>query len=274
MSLFTIDLEKCNNDSRCALECPAVIIEMTEKGPVPAEDAEEVCIQCGHCVSVCPTGAFALKTLSPEDCIPIREEQDLDSEQIEYFLRSRRSIRRYKKKPVPRQIIEKALGVASHAPTGSNKQPVEWIVVDQKQHVEKIGSHVIDWMRYVVKKYPDVAETLSMEWLITEWEQGIDRICRDAPQMVFTHASNEIGTGAADCHTALAYLELALPGFGLGSCWAGYVNYAVGQWPPLAKELNLPDNHTCHGAVMVGYPKFKYHRVPKRNTPVIKYYGE
>jgi nitroreductase len=43
------------------------------------------------------------------------------------------------------------------------------------------------------------------------------------------HASNEFGSAAAGCHTAVAYLELALPGFGLGSCWAGYVNYAAGQ---------------------------------------------
>lgn len=53
-------------------------------------------------------------------------------------------------------------------------------------------------------------------------KDGADRICRDAPQLVFAHASNEFGSAAADCHTALAYLELALPGFGLGSCWAGH----------------------------------------------------
>jgi nitroreductase len=70
----------------------------------------------------------------------------------------------------------------------------------------------------------------------------------------------------------MAYLELALPGLGLGSCWAGYVNYAVGQWPDLKKELNLPKKHTCHGALMVGYPKYKYFRAPKRNAPVIRYY--
>jgi NAD-dependent dihydropyrimidine dehydrogenase PreA subunit len=50
--LFTIDHEKCNTDGICAFECPAHITEMTKSGPVPSDGAEEICIQCGHCVAV------------------------------------------------------------------------------------------------------------------------------------------------------------------------------------------------------------------------------
>ncbi len=272
MELFNIDKEKCDNDGICAIECPAHIIEMTENGPVPAAGAQEICIQCGHCVAICPRGAFSLTTLSPDQCLPIQKDLKFEANQAEQFLRSRRSIRRYKEKTIPKDLFEKALQIACCAPTGSNKQPVQWLVVNKKQGVVKIGAHVIDWMRYVVKKMPEVAQTLNMETLIAQWDQGIDRICRDAPQLVFAYTSDEFGSGAADCHTAMAYLELALPGLGLGSCWAGYVNYAAGQWPALKKELDLPKNHTCHGALMVGYPKFKYFRAPKRNAPVIRYH--
>lgn len=271
MELFTIDKAKCDKDGICAIECPAHIIEMTSEGPVPATGAQESCIQCGHCVAVCPKGAFRLATLLPDQCLPIQRDLNLSADQAEQFLRSRRSIRRYKEKTVPADLFEKALQIACCAPTGSNKQPVQWLVVNKRQDVIKIGAHVIDWMRYVVKTLPEVAQTLNMDALITQWDAGLDRICRDAPQLVFSFCADEFGSGAADCHTAMAYLELALPGFGLGSCWAGYVNYAVGQWPALKKELNLPENHTCHGTLMVGYPKFKYARAPKRNAPVIRY---
>ncbi|MCF6247894.1 MAG: nitroreductase family protein [Desulfobacula sp.] len=273
MELFNIDKEKCDNDGICAIECPAHIIEMSDQGPVPAVGAKEICIQCGHCVAICPKGAFNLETLVPEDCLPIEKNLKLTTDQAEQFLRSRRSIRRYKEKAVPEKLFEKALHIACCAPTGSNKQPVQWLVVNKKQDVVKIGTHVIDWMRHVAKTLPKIALTLNMDILIAQWDQGIDRICRDAPQLVFAFCSDEFGSGAADCHTAMAYLELALPGIGLGSCWAGYVNYAAGQWPGLKKTLNLPDNHTCHGAMMVGYPKFKYFRAPKRNAPVIQYYN-
>jgi nitroreductase len=127
-------------------------------------------------------------------------------------------------------------------------------------------------MRSVVKTHPSVAQMMNMDALIFQWDQGIDRIARDAPQLVFAYASNAFGSGAADCHTALAYLELALPSLGLGSCWAGYINYAAGQWPPLAKMLNFPEQHSGHGALMVGFPKFKYARAPRRNTPDIVYH--
>ena len=86
-----------------------------------------------------------------------------------------------------------------------------------------------------------VTHMMNLEALIDQWDKGKDRLCRDAPQLVFAYALNELGSATADCHTALAYLELALPGFGLGSCWAGYVNFAVSPWPNLAKELGLPE---------------------------------
>lgn len=272
MSIFKIDHEKCDRDGICAIECPAHIIEMTEDGPVPIEGAEEICIKCGHCVAVCPKAAFSLEYLSPDQCMPIEKDLILNVNHVEHFLRSRRAVRRYKDKPVPKDVFEKALAIACCAPTGSNRQPVKWFVINKKSDVVKIGAHVIDWMLYVSKTHPQIAELFNMETLIAEWNKGVDRICRNAPQLVVAYASDEFGSAAADCHTALAYLELALPGYGLGSCWAGYVNYALGQWPNLAKELNLPEKHTCHGTLMVGFPKLKYFRAPKRNAPDIQYH--
>lgn len=273
MTLFKIDYDRCDKDGLCALDCPAKIIEMKEQGPVLVKDAEAFCIQCGHCVAICPKGAFSLETISPEACLPIQKELILSPEQAEHFLRSRRSVRLYKNQPVPRGRFEKALSMACCAPTGSNKQPVKWLVFDKQADVNDIASHVIAWMKLVLETHPDIAATMNFDRLIEQWNLGIDRICRGAPQLVFAHASNEFGSAPADCHTALAYLELALPSLGLGSCWAGYVNYAATQWPGLSEKLGLPENHTCHGALMVGIPKTRYARAPKRNEPDITYFA-
>lgn len=272
MSIFRIDPEKCDNDGICALECPTHIINMTKQGPALIAGAEAFCIQCGHCVAVCPKGAFGLETLSPDQCMPIKNERLLTTDQTEHFLRSRRSVRRYKNRAVPTTILENALQIACCAPTASNRQIVKWLVVHQKPDVVKVGSHVIDWMRYVLKTRPQIAQLYNMENLILEWDRGRDMICRDAPMLVFAYASDEFASAAADCHIALAYLELALPGFGLGSCWAGYVTTGVKQWPDLAKELKLPEKHTCHGALMLGFPKLKYYRAPERKAPDIQYH--
>ena len=68
---------------------------------------------------------------------------------------------------------------------------------------------------------------------------------------------------------ALAYLELAAVPMGLGCCWAGYFHAAALSFPPLGKALALPEGHQCLGAMMVGQPVFRYHRLPTRNEPMV-----
>lgn len=271
---FSVDYSKCNQDGLCVLECPAKIIEMDEKGPVVIEGAEDTCIQCGHCVAICPEAALTLDFLSPEACRAVDEKLQLTPDHVDHFLRSRRSIRTYRNKSVPPDVLEKCLSLAAAAPTGSNRQSVKWLVVHDKKDVQSIAAHVIDWMRHVLTHAPEIAARLNMQKLIEAWEAKIDRICRDAPHLIFAYALKENGIAKADCDTAIAYLELALPSFGLGSCWAGYVTFAVNQWPPLAAFLGVQDDHQVHGAVMVGYPKFTYKRIPSRNKAEIVFFKE
>jgi hypothetical protein len=39
----------------------------------------------------------------------------------------------------------------------------------------------------------------------------------------------------------------------------------------MAETLELPAQHASFGAMMVGYPKFKYQRLPLRNEPKISW---
>lgn len=105
---LTVDYSKCNRDALCVLECPARIIEMDDKGPVAIEGAEDTCIQCGHCVAICPESALKLDFLSPESCREVDENLHLTPDQVEHFLRSRRSIRTYRKKAVQPDVLKNA----------------------------------------------------------------------------------------------------------------------------------------------------------------------
>jgi nitroreductase len=72
-----------------------------------------------------------------------------------------------------------------------------------------------------------------------------------------------------DSAIALSYMDLAAPSLGLGCCWAGFFMIAAGSWPPLAEAFQLPEGHKSFGAMMVGYPKFRYQRLPERNEAKI-----
>lgn len=273
MSIFSIDDNKCKRDGICVEECPLKIIRLADQNsvPTPVPNAEELCIHCGHCVSICPHGALALKEMPPEKCTPIKKDLNISKEQAEQFLCSRRSIRVYKDKPVERETIEKMIHIASYGPTGHNSQTVEWLVVHDREDVKKFAGLVVDWMRSMVKEKSPIAAELQFDLILAGWEAGLDIILRDAPHLILAHAPSSDAMAPTSCTIQLSYLELAAASLGLGACWAGFLYAATVFWPPLQEELGLPEGHTCQGALMLGHPKFKYHRIPVRNTPKVKW---
>jgi len=273
MELLSLDQEKCKRDGICAAVCPASIIELKTEAAFPSmiEGGDELCLRCGHCVAVCPHGAMSHAVMNTEECPPVRTELNLQPDQVEQFLRSRRSIRTYKKKQVDRDALAKLIKLASFAPSGHNAQPVNWRVIYDSDEVLRLAGIVVDWMRSLIKKGSPLATTLHMDRVVAVWEAGNERICRGAPHVIVVHAPEGERTAPVACIIALSYLELASPAFGLGACWGGYFNTAANSWPPMAEALNLPEGHVSFGAMMVGYPKFKYQRLPLRNEPKVSW---
>jgi nitroreductase/NAD-dependent dihydropyrimidine dehydrogenase PreA subunit len=269
MSLITIDQAKCNQDGICVAECPARIIRLESKKdyPSPTLDFKDNCLKCGHCVTVCPTGALSLDWLSPEDCKPIKQKLFVTPEQAEQFLCGRRSIRVFKEQTVDRTILEKLLEIACSAPSAKNQQPWHWTVIQEPAEVRRLAGMVIDWMRAVIQDNPEEAEARGFIRAVASWDEGYERICRGAPHIIVAHADKNWIFGPEDCALALSLLDLFATSIGLGACWGGYFYKAVNHHPPLFNALGLPTDHLAFGAIMVGYPKFKYQRIPVRKRP-------
>ena len=75
MDLLEINQQSCNKDGICAEVCPAGLINFQNgKFPAPVPEVEEICITCGHCVAVCPTGSLSSRDMPLEKCPPIQKE--------------------------------------------------------------------------------------------------------------------------------------------------------------------------------------------------------
>ena len=273
MAFLTIDETRCKQDGICAAECPRGIISRKDNEGFPqiVEADEADCMACGHCVAVCPHGALSVEGVDIEGCHRIESDLTLSWDQAEQFLRSRRSIRVFKDKAVDKMTLERLIGTARYAPTASNAQNLVWTVIDGRDKLVPLSQETIRWMRRVIAARPGSPAADYFHPLVTRWEAGYDSILRTARTLIVASAPKENANGLVDLSIALAYLELAALPLGVGTCWAGLLQAAMLACPELVETMGLPTGHTWFYPMMIGYPKFQYHRLPQRNPPMIRW---
>jgi nitroreductase/NAD-dependent dihydropyrimidine dehydrogenase PreA subunit len=271
MSLLIVEESKCKQDGFCAKECPMAIIRLKDEESYPelVEGSEHSCLSCGHCVAACPHGALSHKMVPIEDCTPIKKELVINEAQAVQFLRSRRSIRFFKDRPVEKEKIQRLIEIARYAPTAGNTQLVEWLVFTDRVKIKEFSKLMVDLMRTELKKDSPSTRAPYMHLVVAAWDAGYDAVLRDAPAMLVASAPRKADNGMVDITLALSYLELAASRMGLGTCWAGLLQGALLAAPPLKKALGIPAGHSHHYPMMLGYPKAKYFRLPERKPPKI-----
>lgn len=274
MEFLRIDESKCTRCGACIGECPANLILLREDTgyPVITPGGEEACNRCGHCVAVCPQAALTHSKIPAEDCPSIKEDLCISEEQAIQFLRSRRSIRVFQNRPVEEEKIRRLIEIARYAPTGGNRQLLEWLVVTDKSRMKKLSGATVNFIRQRIKEDPQVLVLQPyLPLVIKAWEAGYDSILRDAPALVVASAPVEASDGMVDLSLALCYLDLIAPTMGLGTCWAGLLQHALVSIPSLKETLGMPMEHTYFYPMMLGYPTTKYYQLPGRKPPKITF---
>ncbi len=271
MPLFYVDPKKCIKDSLCVIDCPMQIITINKETgiPEPSAHAEKICIDCGHCVAICPTGAFSLKTLSPIDCEKTAKNWNPGKEVIGNYLKARRTIRKFKEDPVEEAKIEELIKVASYAPTGHNSRTAEWMVINGRDRIRDFAEEVVMWMKDMETSSPDIAKMMHFNMMTKAWEYNIDVVTHSCPTVIISHGLKLNPITPQSCIIAMSHLEIAAPSFGLGCCWGGFFTWCATSWKPMREKLKLPENHNIYGTMLMGYPKYRYARLPKREAKII-----
>ena len=56
---ITVERTLCKRDGFCVATCPFVVLTTDAEGyPITSPESERNCINCGHCVAICPTAAL------------------------------------------------------------------------------------------------------------------------------------------------------------------------------------------------------------------------
>jgi nitroreductase/NAD-dependent dihydropyrimidine dehydrogenase PreA subunit len=266
METIIVDEDLCTRCGICSVVCPMAIVSPADENTLPkvADEKAGMCLQCGHCEAFCPSQALLLN-LRPDERMPLPDSAGTISPgTIAFYLKKRRSVRHFTSDPVPREKIIEMLDIARYAASGSNGQPVQWLVVHDHEVVKKIAGLTIEWMKSLLNTAHPMSGYVPM--FISAWEQGHDVICRGAPHLLFAHIPEGNPIASIDAIIALTHFDVAAPAFDIGTCWAGFVAMAAISYEPLQKELGLPMGRKCAYAMMFGYPQHKVHGIPRRKS--------
>ncbi len=266
MNHVVVDTKRCLHDGLCVESCPLALLELAPgtDGKVPTSEQGERCLRCGHCLSVCKAGALELAFLKRGELRSLHPERQAKAEAVEQLLQSRRSTRRYREDLVPKELIERALDSARFAPSGLNTQPVAWTVVSGRKSVHALAAAVRDWAADLVAQKHPMAVGLDFERFVRAWDRGEDTILHAAPHVLIAHAPAGNPTGQGSALIAVTYLQLAAEALGLATCWAGYLQIALGMSDAIGKPAGIPAGRQAHGASMLGYAKHRYAAIPPR----------
>ena len=168
------------------------------------------------------------------------------------LMRTRRSVRKYIDREISDDEIKKILSAALLAPSGHSKYPCEFIVVKNRETLNKM-SHC----RVNVAK---MLEGAACAVVVIADKEKSDTVIEDSA-------------------VSMMSMELAATSLGIGNCWIQVRAREADDGTPsenyLRGILNFPGNFMCQAILSLGYPekmprqreldKLKFEKIHKEN---------
>jgi nitroreductase len=179
-------------------------------------------------------------------------------------IKMRRSVRSYDAKAVPRDLLHAIIEAGNEAPSAMNSQPWRFVVVEDEDMKRKLLGVALPRAKKITELVKDV-DPERYESIKKRYAELPDPVYYSAPAIVFV-----IGNGryaAHSCPLACENMMLAAHALGLGSCWVGF-GAMVTEDPDVRKVLELKDDDSLYGPILLGYPKSDPVRPPKKEPKV------
>ncbi|KAF5435068.1 Heterodisulfide reductase, subunit A (polyferredoxin) [Candidatus Methanophagaceae archaeon] len=282
--MLSFDLEKCIKCSKCVLACGPCVIDMNEQGPY---EKLPTCMECGHCVSVCPVDAIILKNTISADFLPVVDPQ-ISFEQYNNLTRNRRSMRRFKSKPVDKSDLGKIMESVRYIPTGSNDQELKYLVITDKEIIQSIelamdrvfrvvnrltkGFLMKILLNLILGKKEAIETRSSLSRIVECSEMGQHPHLKNAPAVIIIYVKSQTPMAKFDSGIAQYHINLACETLGLGSCLIGFHIVLSNYIAKVRKISKIPKRHKVLGTIVLGHPDIKYPRTVARKKLDITHY--
>jgi F420 biosynthesis protein FbiB-like protein len=179
---------------------------------------------------------------------------------LHQFLKSRRSIRRFKTQPVPDSVIQNILSTATFAPSAHHRQPWRFVVLTDSSVKAKLAGAMAQDFEHDLAR-----DGLSPEKIEAQIKRSKDRITSAPAAILLCLDMSEMDSYPDEKRSKAEYimavqsvaaaglqLLLAAHAEGVGGVWA--------CWPLFARQtirrtLNLCESWEPQGMFFVGYPE-------------------
>lgn len=146
---------------------------------------------------------------------------------------SRRSIRKYKKDLIPKEILTEIIKAGTYAPTGMNQQSPIIIAITSKEQRDKLSK-----LNAKIMGNPNVDPFYG------------------APVILVVLANKKYPTAIYDGSLVMGNLMNAAHSLGIGSCWIHRAKeeFEQEEGKEILKSLGLTEDYEGIGHCILGYP--------------------
>ena len=171
-------------------------------------------------------------------------------------IRKRRSIRDYGPDRIPEDVLDRLLEALRLAPTGGNRQPFKFIVVQDKETRGKVAT-ACRWVPGRPNGHEFIAEAPVVIVACGSEKDAVTRFYKDGnPSLIMGVAPEAIDKDpydynnlmAVDLAIALDHLTLVATEEGLGTCWIAALDERE-----LRNILSVPDDMRVLFVMPIGY---------------------
>lgn len=261
MPIKGIDINQCNLCKCCVKECPLGNFSMLSEEKQITFDSSQGCILCGHCFAVCPERAIIFTDMNDNSLDFEESGVSISNKELNRLMLSKRSVRQYKNKKIPKEIIEELINCMRYAPTAMNKRSLKCLVISDDKKINEFIDSIIE----------AIEEEEERDVYKKKREKGIDPFFYNAPHILILHSDND--WDSTNATIAITYAMLCAETLGLGSCWIGGVQIFLNENKEIKKSvLGIKDK--IFGIMIFGFPTVKYYRAPPRPPIEIKFNSE